>query len=255
MGTGAITQYVDVAQLVLYLFWIFFFGLIWYLQRESHREGYPMIVDGDRDVKITGWPIPSPKTYKLPHGGGEVSVPTMEVPRHEIDIAAEPAHPWKGAPLVPTGNPMLDGIGPGAYAQRADVPDLTWDGQVKIIPLRLATDYQVAHQDVDPRGMTIVGADDESGGVVRELWIDTAEVMFRYLEIDTPSGRRVMVPMFFARITRQGVKVHAILGHQFEQVPGLKNPDQITFLEEEKVMGYFGGGTLYAEPSRAEPLV
>jgi len=179
----------------------------------------------------------------------------MEVPRHEIDIAAEPAHPWKGAPLVPTGNPMLDGIGPGAYAQRADVPDLTWDGQVKIIPLRLATDYQVAHQDVDPRGMTIVGADDESGGVVRELWIDTAEVMFRYLEIETPSGRRVMVPMFFARITRQGVKVHAILGHQFEQVPGLKNPDQITFLEEEKVMGYFGGGTLYAEPSRAEPLV
>jgi hypothetical protein len=26
-------------------------------------------------------------------------------------------------------------------------------------------------------------------------------------------------------------------------------------LEEEKVAGYFGGGTLYAEPSRAEPLV
>ena len=42
MGTGAITQYVDVAQLVLYAFWIFFFGLIFYLQRESKREGYPM---------------------------------------------------------------------------------------------------------------------------------------------------------------------------------------------------------------------
>ena len=27
METGAITQYVDVAQLVLYVFWIFFFGL------------------------------------------------------------------------------------------------------------------------------------------------------------------------------------------------------------------------------------
>jgi len=27
METGAITQYVDFAQLVLYLFWIFFFGL------------------------------------------------------------------------------------------------------------------------------------------------------------------------------------------------------------------------------------
>ena len=29
MDTGAITQYVDVAQLVLYAFWIFFFGLIY----------------------------------------------------------------------------------------------------------------------------------------------------------------------------------------------------------------------------------
>lgn len=254
MGTGAITQYVDVAQLVLYLFWAFFFGLIYYLQRESHREGYPMVDDGPRQQVITGWPIPDPKTYKLAHGG-EVSVPTMVVPPHEVNLAAEPAHPWKGAPLVPTGNPMLDGIGPGAYAQRADVPDLTWDGQVKIIPLRLATDYEVSGNDPDPRGMTIVGADDEPGGIVRELWIDTAEVMFRYLEVETPSGRRVMVPMFFCRITRKGVKVYAILGHQFEQVPGLRNPDQITFLEEEKVMGYFGGGTLYAEPSRAEPLV
>ena len=254
MGTGAITQYVDVAQLVLYLFWAFFFGLIFYLQRESHREGYPMIDDGQRQQVITGWPTPSPKTFLLAHGGEAVQ-PTGVVPDHEVNIAAEPAHPWKGAPLVPTGNPMLDGIGPGAYARRADVPDLTWDGQVKIIPLRLATDYQVAHQDVDPRGMTIVGADDEAGGVVRELWIDTAEVMFRYLEIETPSGRRVMVPIFFCRITRNGVKVQAVLGHQFEQVPAIKNPDQITFLEEEKVMGYFGGGTLYAEPSRAEPLV
>lgn len=254
MGTGAITQYVDVAQLVLYLFWIFFAGLIYYLQRESHREGYPMIDDGQRQQVINGWPTPDPKTYLLAHGG-QVSVPTMEVPRHEVDIAAVPAHPWKGAPLVPTGNPMLDGIGPGAYAHRADVPDLTWDGKTKIIPLRLATDYLVSHKDVDPRGMTIVGADDEAGGVVRDLWIDTAEVMFRYLEVETPSGRRVLVPMPFCRITRQGVKVQAVLGHQFENVPAVKDANQITFLEEDKVMGYFGGGTLYAEPSRAEPLV
>ena len=42
METGAITQYVDLAQLVLYLFWIFFAGLIYYLVRENHREGYPL---------------------------------------------------------------------------------------------------------------------------------------------------------------------------------------------------------------------
>ena len=39
MGTGAITSYIDVAQIVLYLFWIFFFGLIYYLIRENLREG------------------------------------------------------------------------------------------------------------------------------------------------------------------------------------------------------------------------
>ena len=39
MGTGAITQYVDVAQLVLYLFWAFFAGLIYYLVRENTAKG------------------------------------------------------------------------------------------------------------------------------------------------------------------------------------------------------------------------
>jgi photosynthetic reaction center H subunit len=213
-----------------------------------------MIDDGPRQQKIMGWPVPEPKTFLLAHGG-EATQPTHVIPDHEVNIAAVPAHPWKGAPLVPTGNPMLDGIGPGAYARRADVPDLTWDGKVKIIPLRVATDYQVARQDVDPRGMTIVGADGEPGGVITDIWIDTAEVMFRYLEVQTPGGRSVMVPIFFCRITRSGVKVQAVLGHQFEDVPAIKHPEQITFLEEEKVMGYFGGGTLYAEPSRAEPLV
>ncbi|MFZ9154247.1 MAG: photosynthetic reaction center subunit H, partial [Burkholderiaceae bacterium] len=41
MGTGAITQYVDVAQLALYAFWVFFAILIYYLTIESKREGFP----------------------------------------------------------------------------------------------------------------------------------------------------------------------------------------------------------------------
>jgi photosynthetic reaction center H subunit len=40
---GAITSYIDIAQVVLYLFWIFFFGLIIYLHREGKREGYPLL--------------------------------------------------------------------------------------------------------------------------------------------------------------------------------------------------------------------
>ena len=65
MGTGAITQYVDVAQLVLYMFWAFFFGLIYYLVREGHREGYPMETDGHARGTITGWPVPEPKPFLM----------------------------------------------------------------------------------------------------------------------------------------------------------------------------------------------
>jgi photosynthetic reaction center H subunit len=68
----------------------------------------------------------------------------------------------------------------------------------------------------------------------------------------------VLVPINFARI-RGGrinqVNVRSILAAQFAQVPGLKNPEQVTLLEEEKIMAYFGGGTLYADPGRQEPLV
>ena len=52
MGTGAITQSIDVAQLVLYLFWIFFAGLIYYLVRENHREGYPMKTERTDDLCV-----------------------------------------------------------------------------------------------------------------------------------------------------------------------------------------------------------
>jgi photosynthetic reaction center H subunit len=54
METGAITQYVDVAQLVLYVFWAFFAGLIYYLLRENHREGYPMD-SGRENGTQDGW--------------------------------------------------------------------------------------------------------------------------------------------------------------------------------------------------------
>ncbi|MBC7941193.1 MAG: photosynthetic reaction center subunit H, partial [Chitinophagaceae bacterium] len=120
MGTGAITQYVDVAQLVLYLFWIFFAGLIYYLVREGHREGYPMVTESGSG-HIMGWPVPRPKTYLLA-SGAEVSVPNEKVSPQQL--LAEPAHRWAGSPLEPTSaNPMLDGVGPGSWADRADVPD------------------------------------------------------------------------------------------------------------------------------------
>ena len=250
MGTGAITQYIDVAQLVLYLFWIFFAGLIYYLVRESHREGYPMETENGRG-KIGGWPVPPPKIYKTEHG--DVVVP--DPARDKRPLALEPSHRWAGAPLEPTGNPMLDGVGPGAWAERADTPDVNPEGQPKILPLRVAAAYGVARQDVDPRGLPAVGADGVTGGTVRDMWLDTSEMVFRYIEIEVADGRRVLLPMNFARIKRDQVRVQAVHGRHFADVPPTKSPDQITLLEEEKIMAYYGGGLLYADPQRQEPLV
>ena len=69
METGAITPYIDVAQIVLYLFWAFFAGLIYYLLRENHREGYPMDSGRENGPHIEGWPpVPEPKTFKTQDG-------------------------------------------------------------------------------------------------------------------------------------------------------------------------------------------
>jgi photosynthetic reaction center H subunit len=38
-------------------------------------------------------------------------------------------------------------------------------------------------------------------------------------------------------------------------VPALSHPDQVTKLEEDKISAYYGGGTLYADAKRSEPLI
>jgi photosynthetic reaction center H subunit len=252
MGTGAITQYVDVAQLVLYLFWIFFFGLIYYLVRENHREGYPMETDSGRGT-ITGWPVPQPKTYTL-SSGAQFSAPRPSAPEQ---VLAEPSHGWIGAPLDPiNANPMLDCVGPGSYAQRADVPDVNAEGHPRLQPLRLASAYGVSLKNADPRGLPVLGADGVAGGTVADLWIDHSEHLFRYIEVRLADGsRNVMLPINFARIRSDSVQVKSIMGRHFKDVPAIRRDDQITFLEEEKVMGYYGAGTLYADPARMGPLV
>lgn len=251
MGSAAITTNVDVAQLVLYAFWIFFAGLIYYLVREGHREGYPM--DTDRGV-ITGWPVPQPKTYKLV-GGQEVSFPNDQVSPQTLNGRA--IHGLSGAPIDPVGNPLTAGVGPGAWADRADVPDLDYKGHPKIVPLRSLPDFGVSAKDPDPRGTEVVGTDGEVAGTVSDLWLDTSETLFRYLEVTLAGdGRKVLLPINFARITRRDpVKVHALYAAQFAGVPGTKSPDTVTILEEEKIQAYFGAGMLYADEQRAEPLI
>jgi photosynthetic reaction center H subunit len=256
MQTGAITQYIDVAQIVLYTFWIFFIGLLVYLRREDKREGYPLESDRSASsgrIKVQGFPrMPALKIFRLPHGG-ETSVPRPEAAR---DLKAAPLERFPGAPLEPTGNAMADGVGPAAYAQRSDTPDLTFEGHVRIVPMRVATDFVVESRDPDPRGMAVIGGDGVQGGVVSDLWVDRSEPQIRYLEVAVVgAGRNVLVPIGFARIERRVVRVRSILGAQFAGVPAHASPDQVTLLEEDRISAYYGGGTLYATAARTEPYL
>jgi photosynthetic reaction center H subunit len=108
--------------------------------------------------------------------------------------------------------------------------------------------------DINPIGLDVIGADGNKGGKVTDVWVDHMEMMIRYLEVDA-NGNKVLLPVNFSRIGKQDIQVQSILSNQFAQVPKTKHPEEVTLLEEEKIMAYFGAGTLYATPERQEPLI
>jgi photosynthetic reaction center H subunit len=261
MQTGALTGYIDVAQMVLYAFWLFLAGVVYYLRREDKREGYPLQSDRTERttrVRVQGFPaIPPPKTFRLAHGG---VVMAPAAPREDPEPSARPTAPWPGAPLEPVGDPLGSRLGPAAYANRSDHPDVTIDGQPRIVPMRVATDFSVEERDPDPRGMPVFGADGRVGGHVSDIWVDRSEPQVRYLEIETtPDAKRVLVPIALTKIStapfRRRVIVQSMLGAQFNGAPALANPDQVTLREEDHTSAYFAGGNLYATRERSEPLL
>ena len=258
MAQGEIFANFDVAQLVLYAFWIFFAGLIYYLRSEDKREGYPLVPDTNGRAVIQGWPaVPGPKTFLLQQGGRQVA---PRVGEESYPIKADPVAGFIGAPLEPTGNPMVDGVGPAAYAMRADIPDALFDGQPRIVPLRNSSEHVIAPGDSDPRGMEVTGADGDVAGTVTDAWVDRAECILRYYEVEVPGAsgaRRVLLPVNFTRVEpdRRRVRVSSILAAQFGQVPGTAAPDLVTRREEDRICAYYGSGHLYATPMRKEPLL
>ena len=258
MHTGAITNHIDVAQITLYVFWLFFAGLILYLRSEDRREGFPLQSDTPPYKRLNRFlGIPRPKTFILANGE------TRTAPRDEVSAPVTTARPiggWPGAPLHPIDEPMLAGVGPGSYANRADVPDHMFDtGAPKIVPLRADPAFSLAAGDPDPRGMRVI-ADRKTAGTVSDVWVDRSEILVRYLEIEIPTSygsARVLAPMPAAVIdaSRRRVTIDAILSTQFADVPVTKDPDQVTLLEEDKIAAYYAAGRLYATPERQEPFI
>lgn len=252
---GAVTAHIDVAQIALYAFWLFFAGLIYYLRTEDKREGFPMVTDTG-ETREGFPPIPSPKVFLLPDGTSVLSPPNPD--KAEPNFSASPVFGFSGAPLAPLGNPLLAGAGPAAYALRADKPDRMQEtGENRVVPLRVATDHYLDAASPDPRGMPVVGADGVSAGTVSDLWVDRAETMIRYVEIALTGGGSVLAPMPLVQVstTDNQVLMESVMGGQIGEAPKLASPDQVTLLEEDRIQAYFGGGHIYAEPSRSEPIL
>jgi len=248
---------IDLAAILFTLFWVFFAGLVIYLRREDKREGYPL--DSDRrGVTVEGFPgMPAPKEFLLAHGG------TVSVPRKSADLrplAAAAAAPHPGAPLVPTGDPMIDGLGPASYAERADTPDLTIDEEPRVVPMRVDTTFRVSRNDMQLHDIPVIAADGQQVGTITDLWVDRSEPQIYYLEArlnESLGGRSVLIPIGFVDISksRRQVRVDALYPDQFRNVPALKSPDQITLLEEDRITAYYAGGLFYADAKRQEPLL
>lgn len=246
---------VDIAMLSLYAFFLFFIGLVIYLNRESRREGYPL------EDEMTGqvfspkiWDLARPKEFRLPHGHGVVNPKTA---RDDWELKATKTWGSYGSPYVPTGNPLLDGVGPAAYAKRAQRPDLDFEGHPRIVPLRTVEELSVDKRDSDPRGYTMYGSDGLAAGVVTEIWVDKSDRLIRYLETELPNGRHVLVPMtmVLVKARKAAVQTDSIAAAQFADAPVIASPTTVTLDEEERIVAYFGGGYLYSSPERQEPLL
>ncbi|WOE74539.1 photosynthetic reaction center subunit H [Alterisphingorhabdus coralli] len=246
----------DVAFVALIAFFGFFLGLVFYLRREDRREGYPLEHELSGRSETLGGPLlhAEPKTFKMPFDRPDMTTPTIG--KEATDIAARRSFRSAGAPYVPTGNPLKDGIGPASYANRSDHPDLDGEGRPRIVPIDTVPYITVHKKDADPRGMEVVGADGKVAGTVSDIWVDRAEHQVRYLEVDTGSTK-VLAPMAMSTIQRRKnrVTIDAINAADFADAPTPKTLGQITFYEEERVIGYFGGGYLYANRDRQEPLI
>jgi photosynthetic reaction center H subunit len=258
--SGSIVGSLDVAQVVLYTFWIFFAGLVWYIRQEDRREGYPLEDDVSGGYNKRPWLfIPDKKTFVLPHGQGIKQVPDFR--RDELPLNAERMSRATGYPSEPTGNPMLAGVGPGAWAPRQDIPDLTAHGDIRIVPMRVAIGFDIAAGEIDPRGLPVMGCDQVIAGTVIDVWVDRSEQLIRYYEIELVGGERsVLLPNNFV-VVRTGrgkmkyLYVHAVTAQHFGDVPAHAKPEVVTRLEEDKIAGYFGGGLLYAVRDRREALL
>ena len=167
----------DLASLSIWLFWGFFALLIVYLQTENMREGYPLETEDGLAAPNQGpFPVPKPKTFRLPHGQGDVTVPSAanEAAHRRENLALARTAVSEGFPHAPTGNALADGVGPASWVPRRDDPELDGHGHAKIQPMAQAGAMKVA-AGRDPRGLPVQAGDLEVVGRISDMWVDVPE--------------------------------------------------------------------------------
>jgi photosynthetic reaction center H subunit len=247
LGTNFFGNF-DLASLAIWLFWGFFALLVYYLQTENMREGYPLETeDGPAAPNQGPFPLPKAKTFILPHGRGEVTVPNGA--REAREVALGRTAMSEGFPHAPTGNPMTDGVGPASWAPRRDLPELDGHGHNKIMPMSLAAGFAVSGGR-DPRGLPVQAGDLEVVGTITDMWVDAPEQLVRYLEITLNSGAVKLVPMPMVKVQADRVRINSLSSDLFDGVPATRSTTSVTMLEEEKISAYYAGGTLYAAEKR-----
>ncbi len=252
MQPGAIIGDVDVAQLLVVAFFIFFFGLVLHLRREDKREGYPL-VDPAGGSDGEGFPtMPAPKPFLLRQGG----VAFAPHPEAERPLAAEHAFPFPGSSLQPTGDPLADGVGPAAWADRRQEPLWFAPGVTQLAPLRAVEGWRVAKGDLDPRGLPVVDAWGARAGVVGDLWVDRGVKILRYLEVELDDGGgSALLPIHHTDIRRTPARValRAVRAALLARAPRLAQPDMATAREEDRINAFYAGGAFLEREARRGP--
>lgn len=255
-GPIAVLGDIDVAFLCVVAFVAFFIGLVYYLRQEDKREGFPMVqIHGGRHVEIVtreGWPeLPAPKTFRLPHGHGTVTVPRRDAPEIPDDVEGRV---MIGEGLRTDGNPLDIGLGAAAYqADKPDFPDLNYRGEPKIVSLDRTPDFYILPGDPDPRGWPFLDKHGRRVGTITDLWFNKAEYFLRYFtyRVDD-TGEELIAPSFFCivDIRDRTVRARTLIGEDLLRAP-VKAGEVITWVEEDRVNGYFAGGIPFAPEDTA----
>ena len=251
-----ITSQFDIPTIASWLFILFFVGLVFWLQRESKREGYPLRASPFTDELMEGFPPPPEdrRTYVLNEGG------TTQSP-HYYEPGPTSAEPMErfmdGTAFAPVGNPLLAAIGPGAWVQKKNEPALTERGHLLLQPLAELPEWSIAKADADPRGMAVFDWRWNPVGQVTEVWIDTGIKIVRFLEVELsaePNVRR-LVPIYHTHILEHSrkIRVTALWAHQFAGIPMPAEHSVITGPEEERLNAYFAAGEFYRDSPLTAP--